>query len=324
MESKNPGEESKRLEAIEETMEDVKEEEKEQDRKQSKVRADMALDVEETVSIDEDTPKTDKKMNPDEKIDTAKPDDDTPQPVRSTPVPKTLSHAEQFEEDLKEFSSDVQTHIRYARGKADELLEFRDNPEWEESESKNGITISFLVDGPGLKMVRGEGDMDFSCEEVIQFLRIPGIAPKYNDAVEESKVVERIGMNTVFTYQKMKGKFVVASRDFSVLSQVSITEKGEHILCASSREHPEIEDVKGCVRGTVIISGWILTPNEDDSSKCHAVYMGKSDPKGNIPQGMVNTVVKKTGYQIQKVNELIPDYYDEVQDLVKAAQESGK
>lgn len=142
--------------------------------------------------------------------------------------------------------------------------------------------------------------MDFTVDEVIEYLSQDGVTADYDDQFVTGGTIKSLGCNTKIARSAYKGMMFISGRDFCLVS-TTVVKPTESIIAATSCEHEDCPLDTKYVRGEVVIGGWILKPNEDPS-KADAIYISQSDLKGKIPQGVTNSVCKKQGLTIQKVN----------------------
>ena len=154
--------------------------------------------------------------------------------------------------------------------------------------------------------------------------------------------------NTHFTWMRFfgKGMGLVAPRDFfSVVHWRVDPGTGVYSICSVSVEEGEVvsstpstslylsgglptkRETEGCVRGRLLIGGWVITPlpgvplpparapsNPNlpphahpsvDSGGCHCVYLQKSDRGGSIPTWVVADVVAQQAGCVSAVGKAL-------------------
>lgn len=72
-------------------------------------------------------------------------------------------------------------------------------------------------------------------------------------------------------------------------------------MVSTSVEHEKLPPIKGVVRASLIIGGWIFTPLSDN--QCNAVYILCQDMKGKIPEFIKNWMAKAFSGVVQYISE---------------------
>ena len=231
-------------------------------------------------------------------------------PIESTPPPvKELTPEEKFEQELSKCPPEEQPLIKKARKKIEDFLEIVDDPNWKQIDKK-GNNTTFSMEAPGgLKCIKGEGIIDFPASDILSYLERDRVSGQYDEQWVDGFTVQELSMNTTFECNKFKGIWPVSGRDFCILSQSIKQDDGKIIISAFSEENKDCPPDKKYVRAELIRGGWILTPDESDPDKTFAQYITQTDLKGNIPKSLVNTVSKKQGLLVTKVNEAMKKYF---------------
>ena len=103
----------------------------------------------------------------------------------------------------------------------------------------------------------------------------------YVDENEKFKVVQ----------VEYKGVWPVANRDFVIVSE-RYQDENTYIIATKSCSYPK-EETKGVVRAELFVGGYIIERIDEKSTKVS--YIANSDPKGNIPGMVKNTLASKQG-----------------------------
>lgn len=90
-------------------------------------------------------------------------------PLQSTPPSDDHSFNLKFEADLLKTPSEDHIHIRTAKKNVGYLLEMAENPDWKEIKTKPNRVLLLVVEG-GLKCIKGEGVVDYTPEEILEYL----------------------------------------------------------------------------------------------------------------------------------------------------------
>ena len=84
---------------------------------------------------------------------------------------------------------------------------------------------------------------------------------------------------------------------------------GTIVIMAYSDEHDECPKTKKCVRAELINGGFILTPDPENPDKTFAQIISHCDLKGNVPKTIANTIGKKQGLLISKINDAMKKHF---------------
>ncbi|VDL79068.1 unnamed protein product [Nippostrongylus brasiliensis] len=64
----------------------------------------------------------------------------------------------------------------------------------------------------------------------------------------------------------------------------------EKMICGHSVCHQDYPPMKGYVRGTALLSAYLIRPLDDEG--CRIIYLSHSDPKGKLPTWLVNRLTR--------------------------------
>lgn len=126
---------------------------------------------------------------------------------------------------------------------------------------------------------------------------------------EGQGLIQKLSMNCNFIYTCQKGQWPVQGRDFSLLTMSYEYPDGRIVLTRFSHEHPDYPPNKKYTRGEIINGGWILTPDPKNPNRTFAVLLSQVDPKGSLPKSIVNKAIKKRGFMVKKVAEVMEKHY---------------
>ena len=114
---------------------------------------------------------------------------------------------------------------------------------------------------------------------------------KFNDQAKESKDLGGVAEHLGFFYQRYKGVWPVADRDFVCLGH-SVKE-GDKVYMGSKSYPFPCPEAEGVVRGELIVGGYIL--EKVDRNRTKLTFVTDADFKGDIPMLIQNQVTSKQG-----------------------------
>eukprot|EP01130_Rhizamoeba_saxonica_P013155 TRINITY_DN557_c0_g1_i1.p1 TRINITY_DN557_c0_g1~~TRINITY_DN557_c0_g1_i1.p1 ORF type:complete len:199 (-),score=28.37 TRINITY_DN557_c0_g1_i1:101-697(-) len=172
-------------------------------------------------------------------------------------------------------------------GRFEEIL--NDETGWSKVTSKRGVNVfqkqdesesSFLI-------LKGEGTVMGLPQDIVQVVQDLENRGKWDLFFEEGKVVQQVNEDHGYGYLKFKGNWTVWPRDFSLSLAKRETENSTYCVAASV-QHDDIPEVSGCVRGTILASGFRITPLEEGG--CRVTYIIQVDLGGWLPNAVANQV----------------------------------
>ncbi|XGW13479.1 hypothetical protein V3C99_000085 [Haemonchus contortus] len=111
--------------------------------------------------------------------------------------------------------------------------------------------------------------------------------------------IGRINPNNDIGYYALTGIPPVRARDF-VLQRSWLDTGDEKMICGHSVCHQDYPPMKGYVRGTALLSAYLIRPSHRKDGGCDLVYISHADPKGNIPTWLVNRLTRVVAPKIIK------------------------
>lgn len=136
--------------------------------------------------------------------------------------------------------------------------------------------------------VRGEAVLDFNPEQVYAVLEDNALAEKWMPLVKKRKILQQIDENSRIEYTHIGLPWPLQDRYFLDVSRVDRLKDGVLKISIKSTDKPKPEwRDEGKVLGFLHYSELVLTPREN-GKKTHILIEINSDPRGAIPQWMVN------------------------------------
>eukprot|EP01017_Pseudomicrothorax_dubius_P048957 TRINITY_DN9021_c0_g1_i27.p1 TRINITY_DN9021_c0_g1~~TRINITY_DN9021_c0_g1_i27.p1 ORF type:complete len:457 (-),score=59.98 TRINITY_DN9021_c0_g1_i27:156-1526(-) len=197
------------------------------------------------------------------------------------------------------YSSQCEEMLRTAKS----LMRLVPENNWEFKGEKSGVTCHLRMDSSRIAMVRGEGIINVPINELHDYLSNPKTLVEYNPSIEANDLIESVASGVKIIWQKLKSAMVVSARDLIILLYNLKAEDGTFYILAQSTEYPERPPTKEAVRAILVIGAWILKRSEGNANKTRCIYIAKADLKGNVPKGIVNTVVKNQAFLMLDVEK---------------------
>lgn len=130
--------------------------------------------------------------------------------------------------------------------------------DWDYVGCKSDVLCYRTTDGsPGAK---GECYIPFNRSAILELLTDLERRGALDAQYDHGYTVEELDEQTKIIYLSFKGKAVASPRDFCLLAHYRIEENGDLIVVTTSIEHPKIPLVKGKVRATMSVGGWVIRP----------------------------------------------------------------
>jgi len=178
-------------------------------------------------------------------------------------------------------------------------LLFGQSSKWELKRLTDGVEVYYRDDEKsGLRELKMIYYLDASLSSVVSLLND---VPNYKNWVYkliESKVIDGIGENDFYYYNRMDFPWPLDDRDLvghSKLWQEAETKVVHSTLETAHWVYPEKE---GLVRITRLSIDWKIYPKNENQVKIE--YVLQSDPGGNIPKWMVNLAIDQGPLQTVK------------------------
>lgn len=118
------------------------------------------------------------------------------------------------------------------------MVKLANDPGW--TQIKTEPNNVFSMDAPGgLKCIKGEGYINFTAEEIAEYIRRDNVQKDYDDQFAEGGSVKKLSMNSGFVFNRFKGVMFVSGRDFCMLGIKINFPDGKIIIASKSHEHDD-------------------------------------------------------------------------------------
>ncbi len=171
---------------------------------------------------------------------------------------------------------------------------------WKLETNKDGVQIfSQKIPGSPLLAFRAVGYVDAPLGEMLAILRNVEVATKWDDSLKVKRTLEDKSELEAETYSIVKIPFPFDDRDLVLNNSLSYDEKThELIVLAKSVVRADTPPNKRYVRAHIKFAEFRIIPENETyikiSMECHV------DPKGNIPNWLVNFIQQDLPYDFIK------------------------
>lgn len=148
--------------------------------------------------------------------------------------------------------------------------------------------------------VRTQATFPHTAAEIFSFIWSLDNRRLWDEYIKEVKVIEDIQgcpapiKEASVVYMSFSAPFPISHRDFCNLRAYKIEDDGTYVTTATSTTHPDVpSEVRGHVRGQLIIDGFWMTPNKENPNHTDLKYIAHLDPKGSIPFWAINLANRK-------------------------------
>ncbi|KAI7877166.1 Bet v1-like protein [Lichtheimia hyalospora FSU 10163] len=181
-------------------------------------------------------------------------------------------------------------HAATSRKALDYLKELSNTLDgWNFSQEKDGVKLYIKPESNGLNIVRGDAILKtdkYTPREVATVATNPGCRKIWDEKYEVSEVKEMFTHLESLFWVKLKAPWPVSPRDFVGIALRDFDEDVCYVSM-SSVEDPVAPPVSGCVRGTLLISGWKVYKTEGGIG---ITYITQVDMAGSIPSSFLKNI----------------------------------
>lgn len=165
--------------------------------------------------------------------------------------------------------------------------------EWREEKQQDGIRIeSRAVEGWEIREMRGTAMFDGRLDSLVAVITDPTAAPRLNELVESSKVVQRDSATRYQVYTLTKMPWPLKDRDVLMQRQIERDARTGAVTIADQAASGTVPEKDGLVRIVRASNRWTFTPTADGKVRIEFVML--SDPAGPIPSSLINSMSVST------------------------------
>jgi hypothetical protein len=178
-----------------------------------------------------------------------------------------------------------------------ELISSRDG--WTELSPEDGVQRSHRSLPDGRQIVRGIGTINFSPQEIKDFILDLGNKKSWDSMLEESFQVCDFGNELRVNYEHFTAPWPVSHRDFVYAGKV--IQRDDGLLLAAKSVDMGVPERDGIVRGEVITSGFYL--KRIGERQTEVTYLTCADMKGMLPGFVVDMIGQEQTSNVRKIRE---------------------
>jgi hypothetical protein len=192
-------------------------------------------------------------------------------------------------QDLEGFSMlSVQERLREARGKFMGLLMTEEGMELKVNKSNVNVWTKETPEGFVLKTV---WRVPYSLDVYMDYLKDFSQKVKWDDNLEEAKLICNLSSDVSITYQRYKRVIPISPRDFVIASQLERL-PGAILDLSTSVESVMYPVDPAIVRARLLFGGYFVESmqRDEDSNITKVISISETDFGGNLPKNMVKTM----------------------------------
>lgn len=168
--------------------------------------------------------------------------------------------------------------------------------EWRAEKDENGIRIeSRAVEGWEIREMRGTATFDGSVDSLVAVINDPSAAPKLNELVESSEVVQRDSATRYQVYTLTKMPWPLKDRDVLMQRVIERDPQSGAVTISDEATQGAVPEKKGLVRILRSHNRWTFTPTADGRVQIELQML--SDPAGPIPSSLINSMSVSTPFK---------------------------
>jgi hypothetical protein len=142
--------------------------------------------------------------------------------------------------------------------------------------------------GSAWSMIRTRAKLNALPATVLSLLLDDSRIKEYDDMFDSIKMIERVDDFAMFKRTTYKPVWPTAPRDFCMLSSWGTLEDGSAFLVNRSMNHPDCPEVKGFVRGFLMMCGFLMVPSSGNG--CTLTMVVHTELGGSLPASIINKI----------------------------------
>lgn len=172
---------------------------------------------------------------------------------------------------------------------------------WEEIGITDEVARFQLLSPDGKQLIRAIGIINFSCDQIADFIWDHTNKKSWDGMLGENRVVHDFGNKFIVMYERFGAPWPVSHRDFVYAAKLFPREDG--LLIVAKSIDAGVPEVGGVVRGDVFISGFYL--KRLDESSTQVTYLVSVDLKGSLPGFIVGKLGRAQSLNVNKIRHVM-------------------
>lgn len=160
-----------------------------------------------------------------------------------------------------------------------------------------------------LYCIRGVGTVDASSGDIMDLLTHPERRMWYDELCVQADCIDQLDNNTLIAYTRFEARgwlcAASAQRDFLMAHKQTRLHDGAYVLAGCSVKDSRAPLSDRCVRGEVMLGGWVIRPSLRKSDRSLVSYYMHVDLGGNVPAWAANIVAEKQPLCIDQIRKLL-------------------
>eukprot|EP01119_Soliformovum_irregulare_P022692 TRINITY_DN7819_c0_g1_i6.p1 TRINITY_DN7819_c0_g1~~TRINITY_DN7819_c0_g1_i6.p1 ORF type:complete len:696 (-),score=120.46 TRINITY_DN7819_c0_g1_i6:1265-3352(-) len=172
---------------------------------------------------------------------------------------------------------------------------------WTILKVQDGVTVSKKDLGYSINCCKGHGFVAAPISALLALFKDLPRRTEWDALFKEGTIVHQFNEDCVINRQAFKAVFPTTARDFCTYT-MSVDLGDRVAIVSTSVECPECPEVKGYVRGEILVGGFLLTPQPQGT---HLIFLTQVDLKGNLPTSVVNVATQKQPLCIDGIRQVL-------------------
>lgn len=191
---------------------------------------------------------------------------------------------------------------RIGAQKVSELLGLEKETEgWEDLGVKDAVHSYRKPTASGLYYIKGVGDLAFPGLSIYRLIQDLSYKKHWDPMFLTGRVVHAYSPDKRVLYEQFSAPWPVTNRDFLYATYASLSP--DLIVSVGFSVEANMQQVKGMVRGDMAIGGFVFRTLGNGLTR--VTYLLLIDPKGSVPQMVVNSTQKKQAQNVGNIRAFL-------------------
>jgi hypothetical protein len=188
--------------------------------------------------------------------------------------------------------------------------------QWKYNFNQNDVSIytrTMNVDGTSFLATLGIGLLPLTTEAALILFNDLTSKHHWDESFDQGQIIAKIDEFTNITYAQYKAQFPTTARDLLYRTRVDyinedqVNQNTEISASSFSIQHVSVPEKPNFIRSELVFAGIRLQPVAEDPLSCKCTYIVASNPKGNLPQFVVNTAATKQPLIIATIRKFVKE-----------------